>query len=356
MANQKNVEASTHLSEEEWLRAQLADTEPLGSAGISRKPQKKSSNAILLLAVTGALAFTGFVFVTHFGSLGNSKPNDSDDLGQGILNSSGLRGHLVTRWQDKKTQYQLKIEPIDATANAGFALVTGSPTQPISINVRVLDASGFALCGKEILLPFDPGKVQANPQLPKNKAEADAIQAQRAADTQRMRAQEQQRESGRDVFQTIAGSDGKIEALWAQGTLPCAPDQYKKFDYWDLTSNFPTLAVQQDLLDQKKSKTDQLNLAELRAYEQKRKTIAAKKGVSAFYIEGSDRISSYEPARALLVAGPGHSFFIDRKSDQTIAAQWAADSSLIQYKCDQHAVCALRNAGSPATVIGRMNE
>jgi hypothetical protein len=261
----------------------------------------------------------------------------------------------VTRWQDKKAQYQLKVEPIDPRANAGFALVTGTPTQPISINVRVLDSSGFALCGKEILLPFDPAALQQNPKLPKNKAEADKILAAREADTQRMRVQERQREGGRDVFQTIAGSDGNIEALWAQGTLPCSPEQYKKFDYWDLTSNFPTLAQQQDLLDQK-TKKDKLDLAELRAYEQKRKAVAAKKTALGFYIEGTDRITSYEPARAMLNAGPGRSFFIDRKSDQAIVAQWAADSSLIQYKCDQHAVCALRHAGNAATVMARMNE
>ncbi len=349
MADRRNPEGGL-LSEEDWLRSQL----PEGHPGITRKAPKKNSSTILLVVLAAALGIGGFFVVTQLGGKGKSNPGDSDDLGQGILNASGLRGHLVTRWQDKKAQYQLKIEPIDPRAEDGFALVTGSPTQPISINVRVLDASGFALCGKEILLPFDPTKTLQNPQLPKNKAQADAILAQRAADTQRMRAEEGQRESGRDVFQPIAGSNGNIEALWAQGTLPCSPDQYKKFDYWDITSNFPTLAEQKDLLDQKKGKKDALNLAEIRAYEQKHR--AAKKPTSAFYIEGTDRVSSYEPARALLVAGPGHSFFIDRKSDQAIVAQWAADSSLIEYKCDQHAVCGLRHAGSPATVVARMNE
>ena len=350
MANQKNP-AGGNLSEEDWLRAQLADTHP----DILKKPQKNNSSTILLVALAALLGFGGFLLFTQFGMNSKAK-TDSDDLGQGILNTSGLRGHLVTRWQDKKAQYQLKIEPIDPRSADGFALVTGSPTQPISISVRVLDASGFALCGKEILLPFDPAKTQPNPKLPKNKAEADAILAQRAADTQRMRAAELQRESGRDVFQTIADSNGKIEALWAQGTLPCSPDQYKKFDYWDMGSNFPTLAEQEDLLHQKKGNADQLNLAEIRAYEQKRKALAAKKATSAFYIEGTDRITSYEPARALLSAGPGRSFFIDRKSDQAIVAQWAADLALIQYKCDQHAVCGLRHAGSPATILARMNE
>ncbi len=349
MADERNQ----GVSEDDWLRAQLADSSPYGTPGRPARRKRKSKAPLLLLGIA-ALALGAFVVVTQSSSKQKSSPNDTDDLGQGVLNSSGLRGHLVTRWQDKKTQYQLKIEPIDPRANGGFALVTGSPTQPISINVRVLDSSGFALCGKEILLPFDPARTQENPRLPKNKAEADKILAQRLADTQRMQAQEQARESGRDVFQTIAGSDGNIEALWAQGTLPCSPDQYRKFDYWDLSSNFPSLAEQQDLLDNKKGK-EKLALAELRAYAQ-RKAAAAKKPASEFYIEGTERITAYEPARTLLSAGPGRSFFIDRKSDQATVAQWAADSSLIQYKCDQHAVCALRHAGGTATVMARMNE
>lgn len=356
MANQKNVDAGTQLSEEEWLRAQIDGSQQYVNSGITRKPQQKKSSPLLMVALIGLMAVAGFLVVTKLAPGAQSGgPNDSDDLGQGILNSSGLRGHLVTRYQDKKVQYQLKIEPIDPTAASGFALVTGSPTQPISINVRVLDSSGFALCGKEILLPFDPGRVQQNPQLPKNKAEADQILAARQADMQRMRAEEKQRESGRDVFQPIAGTDGNVEALWAQGTLPCSTDQYKKFDYWDLTSNFPALAEQQQLLDQKKQKTTELNLAELRAYEQKRKADVVKKQASAFYIEGTDRVTSYEPARALLVAGPGRSFYIDRRNE-AVVTEWAADSSLIQYKCDQHATCALRQAGNSVTIYAKMNE
>ncbi len=348
MADRRNSEGG-HLSEEDWLRSQL----PEGHPGITRKPAKKNSSAILLVALAALMGCAGFLAVTQLGAK-SKNPGDADDLGQGILNGSGLRGHLVTRWQDKKAQYQLKIEPVDPRGADGFALVTGSPTQPISINVRVLDSSGFALCGKEILLPFDPAKALSNPTLPKNKAEADAILAQRAADTQRMRADEQHRESGRDVFQPIAGSNGKIEALWAEGTLPCSPDQYKKFDYWDMTSGFPTLAEQQDLLDQKKVKKQELDLAEIRAFEEKHKA-AAKKPTSAFYIEGTEQITAYEPSRGLLSAGAGRSFFVDHKSEPVVA-EWAADSALIQYRCDQRALCTIRRAGSSVVILAKMNE
>jgi hypothetical protein len=289
--------------------------------------------------------------VTKLSSKSKS-PNDTDDLGQGVFSASGLRGHLVTRWQDK-AQYQLKIEPIDPREDAMFALVNGNAPRPFSINIRVLDSSGFALCGKEILLPFDPSKAaQLNGPLPKKKADADQVLSARQADLKRLQAQEQDRARGKDVFQNIAGTDGKVEALWAQGVLPCSPDQYQRFDYWDMSTNFPTIAEQQQLLNRKSGPTRQEAAKEREAAQHK----AAKRAALAFYVEGDDRVTGYEPARAMLITGPGRSFFIDRKSDQAIAANWAANSSLVHFSCDQHAVCALKRAGTAAVVVGRMNE
>ncbi len=358
MASDQQAQGSgpTQVSEEDWFRNQFGDSTSF-APGTPQKRRKKSSSKSILVLLVVALAIGGVVLATQSTSKSKSNPNDTDDLAQGVNNASGLRGHLVTRWQQGKTQYQLKIEPIDPRANAGFALVTGSPLQPISINVRVLDSSGFALCGKEILLPFDPANAgQTNVQLPKNKAEADKLLAARQADLQRMRAEEHARESGKDVFEDIAGTDGKIEALWAQGVLPCSPDQYKRFDYWDMTTNFPTLPEQQTLLDRKAGPPKKSAAEERAEAQRKAAAAAAKKPLSAFYVEGDDRITAYEASRTLLSAGPGRRFFIDRKADQAVAAEWAADSALIHYKCDQRAVCALRHAGSTAVVMGRMND
>jgi hypothetical protein len=169
-----------------------------------------------------------------------------------------------------------------------------------------------------------------------------------------MRAQEQARESGKDVFQDIAGTDGRVEALWSQGVLPCSPDQYARFDYWDISTNFPTIAEQQQLLNWKAGPSKEEIAAAKEREASQRKT--AKKLPLPYNVKGFDRVTSYEPARKLLTAGPGRSFFIDRKSDQAIVAEWAADSSLIYYACDQRAVCSLKHTGTAAVVIGRMNE
>jgi hypothetical protein len=248
----------------------------------------------------------------------------SDDLGAGVSTASGLRGHLVTRWQKGKVQYQLKIEPIDPRSADDFAKVAGNPRGPIAINVRVLDSSGFALCGKEMLLP-NGGGLAAKP-------------------------------AGADVFTNILDSDGKVEALWSQGELPCSPDQYKHFDYWDLTTNFPTLAEQDELQNHgKKEKESEKEraLAEARSREAHK---VPKKVAPAFYVQGDDWITGFEPSRGLLITGPGRSFFIQRKSDEATVAGWAADDSLVHFKCDQRAACALNRAGSSVLIPAKLNE
>ncbi len=348
-------EGPAQFNEEEWLRSQLGDANQLsGSQGGPIQKKGKSSYALVLLVLVLGVAFGGVVLFTQQSS-GKRNSSDSDDLGQGIVNASGLRGHLVTRWLNGKAQYQLKIEPIDATADAGFAAVTGTPSGPIVINVRVLDSSGFALCGKEILVHFDPARAIAPSSAPASKDKVEDEQAALAKEFELKRAQADQhaREEGQDVFQNIEGKDGKVEALWAQGTIPCSPDQYRRFDYWDMSTNFPSLPEQQALLNHKAAPPKKTPAEE---HAEAQRKAASIKPASAFYIEGDDRITEYESARTLLAASPGRSFFIDRKPDQVLVAQWAADFSLFHYKCDQHGVCALRHAGNGATVTGRINE
>ena len=346
---------STQFNEEEWLRQQLGDAHQSFGSGSSgkRKRGRSSMGQILLIAVLVLACGAGYLFMQQSGK---KNTNDSDDLGQGVVNASGLRGHMVTRWLNGKAQYQLKIEPIDPTANAGFAAVMGNSSGPVVINVRVLDSSGFALCGKGILVHFDParaGAAHSNAPLPKDKAAAEQAALAKEAEIKRAQADQLARERGKDVFQNIAGKDGKIEALWAQGTLPCSPDQYNRFDYWDMTTNFPTLPEQQALL-KPKAAPPKKTPAEERA-EALRKA-AAMKPASMFYIEGDDRLTGYEASRTLLTASPGRSFYIDRKPDQALVAEWAADTALIHYKCDQHGICALRHAGNGVTVMGRVNQ
>jgi hypothetical protein len=297
-----------------------------------KKPSKRASGMLVLLL--GLMAIAGVVvitvtqkqFLTPKGSLSSSS-SDSDDMGAGIAQASGLRGHLVTRWQQGKTQYMLKMEPLDPRDAAGFSAVAGNPSKPVSINIRLLDAAGFALCGKQILL--HSGSQNGT-------------------------------QPGTDVFQNIQSQDGSVEALWAQGELPCSPDQYKKFDYWDLSTNFPTIAEQDASLGRKPAVAPVSGVGvgspqttASAAGSKGRRKPAVKGPVSMFYFEGDDEVSMYEPARAILSDDSGRSFFIPVKTDQVIAATWAANYSHIHFKCDQHANCALRTGNGE--ILGRMS-
>ncbi|HEX4284784.1 MAG TPA: hypothetical protein VHZ28_06795 [Terracidiphilus sp.] len=289
---------------------------------IVRKPAKKSSGPLILIlgfvAVVGVLGIT----LTQKQYLTPKASTDSDDLGAGVATASGLRGHLVTRWQGK-TQYMLKMEPMDPRYAAGFSSVAANPPKAITINIRLIDAAGFALCGKEIVLHNS---------------------VQRAA-----------QQTGVDVFQNIQGHDGSVEALWAEGELPCSPDQYKKFDYWDISTNFPTLAEQETLLGHRPMVAGHPQTASSNQGEgkPKRKPVV-KAPVSTYSVEGDDQISMYEASRSLLTDESGRSFYIPVKTDQAIAANWAANYSHIHFKCDQHSNCALRT-GSGA-ILGRMSD
>ncbi len=307
---------------------------------------------LLALAVLGvSLLFFARPRQTH----------ESDDLGQGVLSVSGLRGHLVTRWNGK-AQYQLHLEPLDYPDNPGFALVAGNPHQPYSINIRLLDSSGFSLCDKQILFPFDPARAVAPVELPpathrrkpaEAAAELAALQSAQQAQLQNAQAQEQQRERGQDIFQNQYGDDGKVVGLNAQGTLPCSVDAYRHFYYWDFTSNFPTRDEQQAMLDSKAAAAAAQKLAQQQAA---RHHGAVRLPMPGFYVAGDETVTSYDPSRRLLIAGPGKGFFITTGSGQAIAASWAAKNELVHYRCDQHALCTLTSAGGLTAIRAKLNE
>lgn len=323
------------IGSQELFRAPVPEAD---ESPIVKKSSNRASGAIVLLLGFVAVAGIGIITVTQKQFFTTKAATvDSDDMGQGIANAAGIRGHLVTRWQQGKVQYMLKMEPLDGRNAAGFSAVASNPPKPISINVRLLDAAGFALCGKEIDLHYDPTRTQhPNAPLPRNASDAQIAQQQATLQRLSMQLHESQREAGKDIFQNIQANDGSIEALWSQGELPCSPDQYRKFDYWDITTNFPTLAEQSVLLGHKPVVAGQpqevaASTNEAGSAKGKRKP-AVKGPVSTFFVEGDDQISMYEPGRGMLTGDSGHSFFIPVKSDQVVAANWAANYSHIHFR------------------------
>ena len=86
--------------------------------GLAERRNRRNGPLGMLVLLLGLVAIAGVVVITltqkQFLNPRTSSPSsDSDDMGAGIAQASGLRGHLVTRWQQGKTQYMLKMEPLD---------------------------------------------------------------------------------------------------------------------------------------------------------------------------------------------------------------------------------------------------
>lgn len=346
----EGLEVTHEQIEQEWAHAYMSSTQPSPLGGLGRpRPKKKSGpGGMIIMVVLATIVAAGSYFVYTTQSQVKAK-KAMNDLGQGVITASGIRGHLVTKWDNKQARYMLKIEPIDPRQAVEFAAVTGTPQTPMSITVRVLDTTGFDLCGKEILLPFDPAKAAAANAKPGSRKPAPVGGAALAGSA----AQEQAREKGQDMFRNIYNQDGKVEALWAEGLLPCSPDQYDRSYYWDMTTTMPTIAEQDLMTGKTKPESKQVSDDERKAAAHKK---LFKPVTSAFYVEGDDYASAYEPARGILWTGPGHHFTLLRKTDQPTVSAWADDGALVHFKCDQHAGCLINRAGSTTLIPARLNE
>lgn len=324
-------------------------------------PKRKKPNLVLIGAAAAIVGIAVLVMLTY-------KPKENvpvpGDLGPGIVAVSGLRGHLATRWDgDIKTgrvTYQLRIEPMEDRWGPGFSKVTLNPPMPMYVNIRLLDSTGFALCGKEIDFPFHPqngGTPLAIPAVENGKRlsaaeRSAAMQAARQTQIAQMQAQETAREHGKDIFQNQTTTEGQVSAVNVQGALPCSPDQFRRVDYWDFNTNFPTLEEQAALLDPKAAALAKRQLEE-ESHPGGRKL--SKLPQQGFVMQGDDRVTGYDSAHGLLQA-ENRTFQIDRRSGQATANAWASNYSLIHYRCDQHANCALTAAGEAAVLHARLSE
>lgn len=325
-------------------------------------PKKKLTNYLLIGGFAVVAIFGAFIVYTATRPKDNAPP--PGDLGPGVVASAGLRGHLTTRWDgNSKTGrlvYQLRIEPMEDRWQAGFSKVVLTAPKPISLNVRLMDATGFALCGKEIDLPFNPQNASVQVSAPMvgangkklSVAERNAmIQAERQSQISQMQTAESARERGKDILQAQTGPDGLATAVNVQGTLPCSPDQYRLASYWDFNTNFPTLDEQADLLDPRAAALRAKQETEPAEHPARRK--ASNRPQEGFIMQGDERVTEYDSIHGLLWT-QGRTFQIDRRSGQVTANAWVNENTLIHYRCDQQANCALTAAGGAAVLHARL--
>jgi hypothetical protein len=352
-------EEEQHEQSEEAMQEEFVD--PAERPPVEPPPPKRKPNVLLLGGFAALIVFAIFVLMTM------NKPKDNTpppgDLGPGIVAVDGLRGHLETRWDgDAKSgrlAYKLQIVPMEDRWGTGFSKVASNPPMPMSVNIRLLDSTGFALCGKEIDFRFDPqsiappvtvSPVGANGKKLSLAERTAAMQAALQSEVTQMQAAEVTRERGKDIFQNQTTADGQVAAINAQGSLPCSPDQYRHVDYWDFNTNFPTLDEQAALLDPKAGQ----HAKEFEPPSHLQKRTLTKWG-EGFVIQGDDRVTGYDQAHGLLWA-ENKTFSIDNKYGQATASAWASNYTLIHYRCDQHASCALTAAGQAAVLHARLSE
>jgi len=340
-------------------------TDPAEHALEEPPPPQQPKKGIPIWMMGGFAALIGFAILIVYNA---TKPKDNapppGDMGPGVVQAAGLRGRLTTRWDgDRKTGrlvYQVHVESMEDRWQPGFSRAILNSPQPLSINIRLLDATGFALCGKEIPFHFDaqnaqvqipmPSAVGANGKKLSPVERTAAYQAARQSALAQMQAAAAVREQGKDVFQNALGPDGTVTAVNVQGSLPCSPDQYQKASYWDMNTNFPTLDEQAALLDPKAAALN-ARQSEPGAHSAKK---PSNKPQTGFVFQGDERVTEYDAARGQLWT-QGRTFRIDRMVGQATAMAWANNNTLIHYRCDQQANCALTAPGGSAVLHAHAN-
>lgn len=327
------------------------DASPAGSAGatplLPAAQPAPAAKTIYRYASIGALFGVVFAAVAIMLSWVFSSPSGPYDLGAATSDATGLKGHLYTKWEEKRLDYRLSFEPSDKDYKAGFSWVTGNPPRPLAIEIQIKDAMGFTLCTRNILLPFDP-LAAVPPDQDATKANA---QAADAPTPDQLQAVEAQRERGQEIFQLQAGSSGQIESIAAQGDIPCSLQAYQKAATWSFTPDFPTVAEQNDLMRQPAI------LAAARAAALRRKATAKKvQGPLNFVLEGDNVLVGYDASAGAFETSSGSPFYVDKDSAALTQPAWQNFPIHIHYRCDSVAGCTLTRTGSAAPLHARMRK
>ena len=317
----------------------------------SGKPAKRPGRFYIWLTVGLGVLF-GCVLAVVFSRTG--APDVPHDWGSATSDAAGLKGHLYTKWDDR-LEYLLRLQPGDSDRHAGFALAVAHPPRPLSIEIHLVDTHGFVLCSREIVLKYNaPGSPEA--AAPNPGAQAATAGAANDAGSEKAQAleklaaaQEAERELGKDVFQNEIGPDGKVGSIAAQGEFPCSDKAYASAYSWSITSNFPTVAEQDELI---KHQPDALangdhSSAETAAARRKAPRIPSPPLLS-FTIEGDDAIVDFDISRGVMETRSEKTFLFDKASGEIGNPKWQEYPVSIHYICDQASRCTITHSGAGA--------
>jgi hypothetical protein len=306
---------------------------PPSHATLTERMQRFAENPTIFYATIGVGLgiLIGVIFAAISLFMGN--PVGRYDLGPVISDGTGLKGHLYINWE-KKLHYRLTFETIYPEQQAGFALAVANPPQPLSIVIELQGAQGTVLCNREIVLKYDARSAVAN--LPYKPAAT--------VDLAQLQAYEQEREEGRDVFQNQLAPGGQVVALNAQGEIPCSAKAYEKTTQWSFSTNFPSLAEQNELLERRHEMRG--NAGQISAAH--KKAVKAAEKLLPFSIEGDDMIVEFDVNRGVIVTSGRNTFIFDKTSMGSVDPVWQEYPVNIHFRCDRSSDCTLMHAGAGA--------
>jgi hypothetical protein len=275
----------------------------------------------MLFAVVAGIVF----LIIAVPTLIHPKPPDPYiDLGSQRFDPAGLSGRLIARWQASGS-YQLFLDPIDQTQVASFAAVAQDPPRQLSVTIRFRNAAGLVACQKQILFP---------PPVPHTKGAKPAP------------ATGPQQSPTGDTIDNTTGQDGQISEIDLTGPLPCSAKAYATFAAWDFSTDFPTLAEQQEW---------QRHEGALNA-----KSHAGNGEPSPqtehlpIPIEGDDVIVGDNPSRGTVDTSGGLVFYLGAAGLRNRSAEWQVFPASIHFRCDKNGSCTLTRTNSRASIQARL--
>ena len=307
---------------------------PPSHESLTERMQRFAENPTKFYATIGA--GLGVLLALIFAAV-NLLPGSSEgryDLGPVTSSATGLKGHLYIKWE-KTLHYRLTLEASEAEQRAGFALAVTNPPRPLSIDIQLQDNQGFVLCFREIVLKYDARSADLAANLP-DKPPA-------ASDIAQLKDQELKRKQGKDLFQNQTTAKGQVVALNAQGEIPCSMKAYEKTTQWSFSTNFPSLAEQDEAL---KRPQEMRAIAAQRAAAHKAAKAAEK--LLPFSIEGDDAIVEFDVNRGVIETSGRKTFFLDKTSMGSASPVWQEYPVNIHFRCDQSSNCTLMHAGAGA--------
>ncbi len=320
------VAAKTNEADLYSFRAEIPPPPPPPAPTPTQALLQQNKNLLRALAVGGAVvAVTALI---AWLALRKDEPPAYIDLGTSNIPAAGLQGRLVARWLGSAA-YELHVDPIAPQQLSGFSAVVANPPHPLSVSLRLKDASGV-VCRKEILFPY-------NPQPASGADHPDALQPQKTF--------------AGDTVQNVASADGTIDEIVVDGPLDCAEKTYGRIAAWDFSSNFPVVADQDDWLkhEQSVAANERRRAAEIHA----RALIPKTQPLSA-PIEGDDVVVSDNPSRGSVETRAGRVFYFGREGLREAEAGWQVFPVAIHFRCDTKSFCVLTRIGTSIVLQARL--